>query len=130
MMVSDVRYLVALTVASLVLVVVSTWDTDETIVITKTEAKPTQLQDGAKLRARQMVQDPKQYRCLSDIMNKESKWNPYARNGSHYGMGQMRSVWYRDLDALAQVDATVAYIIHRYGNPCNALAFHHLRNYY
>ena len=94
------------------------------------EAKPTQLQDGAQLRARQMVKYPQQIECFNHIINKESHWNPYARNGSHYGLGQMRSMWYGQLDAVRQVEATVVYITYRYHSSCEAWAFHQRHGWY
>ena len=113
-----------------VLVVASLIKTDRETLTTTTPARTTQLSDGLKAHARQMVQDPKQYKCLSQILDKESRWNPVARNGSHYGIGQMRSTWYRDLDGIDQITETVRYIMHRYGTICDAWAFHQLRNYY
>ena len=112
------------------LVVASLMKTDRETLTTTTPARTTQLSDGLKAHARQMVQDPKQYKCLSQILDKESNWSPTARNGSHYGIGQMRSTWYRDLSGNAQITETVRYIMHRYGTICDAWAFHQLRNYY
>ena len=115
--------LVALIVAGLV-------KADKETLTPTTLARTTQLHDGLKAHAKQTVQDPKQYKCLSQILDKESRWNPVARNGSHYGIGQMRSTWYRDLDGIDQITETVRYIMHRYGTICDAWAFHQLRNYY
>jgi len=112
------------------LVVASLMKTDRETLRTTTPARTTQLSDGLKAHARQMVQDPKEYKCLSQILKKESNWSPTARNGSHYGIGQMRSTWYRDLEGNAQITETVRYIMHRYASMCNAWAFHQLRNYY
>jgi len=39
-----------------------------------------------------------QFECYNWLIHKESSWNPKAKNGSHYGLGQMRSTWYRDLN--------------------------------
>ena len=66
----------------------------------------------------------KEFECFNWLIHKESSWNPKAKNGSHYGLGQMRSTWYRDLSPKKQIKASIKYIHHRYGCPCKAL--HHL----
>jgi hypothetical protein len=34
-----------------------------------------------------------EFHCLDELYYKESRWNPLARNGSHYGIPQGRSKW-------------------------------------
>lgn len=63
----------------------------------------------------------KEFECFNWLIHKESSWNPKAKNGSHYGLGQMRSVWYRDLSPYRQIKASIKYISHRYGDSCKAL---------
>ena len=65
----------------------------------------------------------KEFQCFNWLIHYESRWNPKARNGSHYGLGQMRSTWYRDLSPQGQILASIKYIHHRYGDSCKAL--HH-----
>jgi hypothetical protein len=65
----------------------------------------------------------KEFQCFNWLIHYESRWNPKAKNGSHYGLGQMRSTWYRDLSPKGQIRATIKYISHRYGDSCKAL--HH-----
>ena len=67
--------------------------------------------------------DWSEFQCYNWLIHKESSWNPKASNGSHYGLGQMRSTWYRDLSPKKQIDAHIKYLRHRYKNACNAL--HH-----
>jgi len=63
-----------------------------------------------------------QFECYNWLIHYESRWNYKAKNGSHYGLGQMRSKWYGTLDPLRQVDVHLEYIKHRYnGKPCLAL---------
>jgi len=65
----------------------------------------------------------KQFECYNWLIHKESNWNPKARNGSHYGLGQMRSTWYRDLSPKQQIKAHMKYLFHRYGgDACRALS--------
>jgi hypothetical protein len=63
----------------------------------------------------------KEFECFNWLIHYESRWNPKARNGSHYGLGQMRSTWYRDLSPKGQIQASIKYIHHRYGDACKAL---------
>jgi hypothetical protein len=86
--------------------------------------------DHLKLYAHSRILDYKEFQCFNKIITKESRWSYTARNGSHYGLGQMRSKHYRDLDPFRQLDATIRYITVRYQTPCKAWAFHQQRNYY
>ena len=86
--------------------------------------------DHLKLYAHSRILNWVEFQCFNKIITKESKWSYTARNGSHYGLGQMRSKHYRDLDPYRQIDATIRYNVKRYGNQCNAWAFHQLKGYY
>jgi hypothetical protein len=93
------------------------------------QMQPAQASDADqyKLYAHSRLVNDKQYECFKKIIYKESRWNPKAKNGSHYGLGQMRSEHYRTLDPFRQIDASIKYATIRYGSMCNALRFH-LRN--
>lgn len=83
-----------------------------------------------KLYAHSRIIDWTEYSCFIKLIHKENRtWNPAARNGSHYGIGQMRSKHYKTLDGYRQIDATLKYIDHRYGTICKALA-HHKKGWY
>ena len=86
--------------------------------------------DYLKLYAHSRILDWHEYHCFVKIITKESRWNPDARNGSHFGLGQMRSQWYRNLDPYRQIDQTIKYITIRYQSPCNAWAFHERKGYF
>jgi hypothetical protein len=86
--------------------------------------------DQLKLYAHSRILDYKEFQCFNRIITKESRWSYTAKNGSHYGLGQMRSTHYRDLDPYRQIDATLKYIKNRYVTNCKAWAFHQERNYY
>ena len=68
--------------------------------------------------------DWSEFQCYNWLIFKESSWNPRAKNGSHFGLGQMRSTWYRDLSPKKQINAHIKYLRHRYKDACDAL--HHL----
>jgi hypothetical protein len=86
--------------------------------------------DHLKLYAHSRLLDYKEFQCFNKIITQESKWLYTARNGSHYGLGQMRSKHYRDLDPYRQIDATILYITKRYSTSCKAWAFHLKHGYY
>ena len=86
--------------------------------------------DHLKLYAHSRIVVYAEFQCFHKIIHKESRWSHTARNGSHYGLGQMRSTWYRDLDPYRQINATLNYINKRYQTPCKAWAFHQKRNWY
>jgi hypothetical protein len=86
--------------------------------------------DHLKLYAHSRILDYKEFQCFNRIITKESRWSYTAKNGSHYGLGQMRSKHYGNLDPYRQIDATLKYITNRYKSNCKAWAFHQDRNYY
>ena len=86
--------------------------------------------DHLKLYAHSRILDYKEFQCFNRIITKESRWSYLAKNGSHFGLGQMKSQHYRDLDPFRQIDASLRYISKRYQTPCKAWAFHQERNYY
>jgi hypothetical protein len=86
--------------------------------------------DHLKLYAHSRILDYKEFQCFNKIITKESRWSYTARNGSHYGLGQMRSEYYRDLDPYRQIDSSLRYITKRYKSSCKALQFHNLKGYY
>ena len=86
--------------------------------------------DHLKLYAHSRILVYAEFQCFYKIIHKESRWSYTARNGSHYGLGQMRSTWYRDLDPYRQINATLQYVAKRYQTPCKAWAFHQKRNWY
>ena len=86
--------------------------------------------DHLKLYAHSRLISFEQFLCFNKIITKESNWRVNAVNGSHYGLGQMRSKWYRNLDGFRQVDQTIKYISVRYSTPCKAWAFHQRNNWF
>lgn len=100
-------------------------------IVGTTPAEATTRTDHLKLYAHSRIIDDKQYKCFVSIINKENRsWDVNAKNGSHFGIGQMRSKHYRNLDAYRQIDATILYIKGRYGSICKAWEFHKAKGYY
>lgn len=86
--------------------------------------------DSLRLYAHSRLVNFEQFLCFNKIITKESNWRVNAKNGSHFGIGQMRSKWYRDLDGFRQVDETIKYISRRYSTSCQAWAFHQKNNWF
>ena len=66
-----------------------------------------------------------EFHCLDELYYKESRWNPLARNGSHYGIPQGRSKWLATVNGYKQVEWGIKYNYNRYGSMCKAL--HHFK---
>jgi hypothetical protein len=62
-----------------------------------------------------------EFYCLDELYHKESRWNPKAKNGSHYGIPQGRSKYLSKVNGYKQVEWGIAYNINRYGSMCKAL---------
>jgi len=80
--------------------------------------------DALKLYAHSQIVNDSQYQCFYKLITKESNWRVNAKNGSHYGIGQMRNTKYKDLDGFTQVRWSIKYIKGRYGSMCNAWHFY------
>ena len=58
--------------------------------------------------------------CLVELYMAESRLNPLARNGSHYGIPQGRSKWLITANPYAQIRWGIKYNVNRYGSMCAA----------
>ena len=86
--------------------------------------------DSLKLYAHSQIVKDSEYQCFYKLITKESNWRVNAVNGSHYGLGQMRNVKYKNLDGFTQIRWTLKYIKGRYQTPCKAWAFHKTKGYF
>jgi len=60
--------------------------------------------------------------CWVELIWRESRFDPSARNGSHYGLAQMRNAKVARLEPRKQVRWHMRYLDHRYdGSACQAL---------
>jgi hypothetical protein len=83
--------------------------------------------DQFKLYLHTRVIKDSQYQCAYKLYMKESKFDSRAKNGSHYGIPQMRNKKLLNLDGYRQIDWGIRYIAHRYkGNYC--LAWKHFKD--
>jgi hypothetical protein len=76
------------------------------------------MQPVKQLTAREyasiLVDDKKQMKCLGLLWGKESAWNPNAKNGSHYGIPQGRSIYLKTATIEQQIKWGLKYIHNRY----------------
>ncbi len=72
------------------------------------------------------------FQALVNLWNKESGWNPQARNRSSgaYGIAQMMPMHGRREGAKAQIDWGIDYLLRRYRTPSNAWAHSQRTNWY
>ena len=99
-------------------------------VSTTVEAKAVSQTDLLKLYAHSRLVSMEQFSCFNALITKESNWRIDARNGSHYGLGQMRNAKYGRLDGFSMVDWSIRYIKGRYGSMCNAWRFFKANGYH
>ena len=81
-----------------------------------------------KQYAKAALNDDKQYKCILELYRRESNWRSEARNGSHYGIPQLRNEIMLSKTPIEQTALGIKYIRHRYGttvdqvpNACKAL---------
>jgi hypothetical protein len=80
-----------------------------------------------KQYAKAALNNDKQYKCILTLYTLESNWRSEARNGSHYGIPQLRNEIMLDKTPLEQTALGIKYLAHRYGydhgvpNACKAL---------
>ena len=91
--------------------------------IGQSSAYGVEQSDLLKLYAHSRLINDEQYQCFDRLITKESNWRVDARNGSHYGIGQMRNKRYGKLDGFSQVDWSIRYLTKRYGSMCNGWRF-------
>jgi hypothetical protein len=81
-----------------------------------------------KLYAHNQIKSWNEFECFVDLIHRESSWRYWVRNGSHTGLGQMRSEWYGKQNPRKQIDLTLRYITKRYdGKICDGALAHHKR---
>ena len=99
-------------------------------VSTTVEAKAVSQTDLLKLYAHSRLVSMEQFSCFNALITKESNWRVDARNGSHYGLGQMKNAKYGRLDGFSMVDWSIRYIKERYGSMCNGWRFFKAKGYH
>ena len=67
------------------------------------------------------LNDLDEFYCLDELYFRESRWNPKAKNGSHYGIPQGKSKYLLKANGFKQVEWGIKYNLNRYGSMCKAL---------
>ena len=88
-----------------------------------------QIQQSPKAYAKAVL-PLHEYKCALELYTRESNWRPNAKNGSHYGIPQGRSIWLKTATPIEQVKWGIKYNKNRYGSNCAALAFFQRNNYH
>jgi len=68
--------------------------------------------------------------CLIELYTAESRLNPLARNGSHYGIPQGRSKYLATASGTKQIDWGIKYNLVRYGSMCKALEHYKIKGWH
>jgi len=68
--------------------------------------------------------------CLVELYMAESRLDPKARNGSHYGIPQGRSKYLSRVDGTKQIDWGIKYNLNRYGSMCKALEHYKIKGWH
>nr|WP_258053090.1 lytic transglycosylase domain-containing protein [Streptomyces sp. Ru73] len=93
----------------------------------------------AQAAAHQQIPDQRQYQCFSNIVERESGWNPQATNASSGAYGLVQALpgskmasagadW--KTNPATQVKWGLNYMNERYGSPCGAWSFWQSHNWY
>ena len=76
------------------------------------------------------LQDFTEAYCLIELYTAESRLNPKARNGSHYGIPQGRSKYLATATGTKQIDWGIKYNLNRYGSMCKALEHYKIKGWH
>ncbi len=71
-----------------------------------------------------------QFYCLDELWHKESRWNYKARNPKSSAFGIPQILGLKEKNPVKQIDIGLAYIKHRYDEPCKALQHHKIKGWY
>ena len=71
-----------------------------------------------------------EFYCLDELYHHESRWNPKAKNGSHYGIPQGKSKYLLRANGYKQVEWGIKYNFNRYGSMCKALDHWRLKGWH
>jgi len=94
--------------------------------VAKENYKPTHYKQYILIE----LQDFTEAYCLIDLYIAESRLNPKARNGSHYGIPQGRSKYLATVDGTKQIDWGIKYNLNRYGSMCKALQHYKIKGWH
>ena len=112
--------------ATLLLIVFNFYFVKDYSVAAVSNYKPTHYKQYILIE----LQDFTEAYCLIDLYTAESRLNPKARNGSHYGIPQGRSKYLARVDGTKQIDWGIKYNLNRYGSMCKALEHYKIKGWH
>ena len=83
-----------------------------------------------KIYAHTKLMSSKQYYCIEKLWDRESHWDPTARNSKSTAYGIPQLLGLKETNGFKQIDMGIKYIVHRYGTPCNAYLHHKKKGNY
>ena len=89
-----------------------------------------QAKELFKLYAHTQLLSSKQYYCIEKLWDRESRWDPTARNSKSTAYGIPQLLGLKETNGFKQIDMGIKYIVHRYGTPCNAYIHHKKKGNY
>jgi len=112
--------------ATLLLMVFNFYFVKDYSVAAVTNYKPTHYKQYILIT----LNDIDETHCLVELYMSESRLNPLARNGSHYGIPQGRSVYLSKVSGTKQIDWGIKYNLNRYGSMCKALEHYKIKGWH
>jgi len=79
-----------------------------------------------KVYAHTQLLNDKQYQCLDRLWDRESRWDPTARNSKSTAYGIPQILGMKETNPFKQIDLGLKYIHTRWHTPCNAY-IHHMK---
>ena len=77
-----------------------------------------------KVYAHTQLLNDKQYQCLDRLWDRESRWDPTARNSKSTAYGIPQILGMKETNPFKQIDMGLKYIHIRWHTPCNAYTHH------
>ena len=99
------------------------------------EVVRAQIMEDPRELARYMAKENygwenEQFTCLNRLWGKESAWNHLADNPTSSAFGIAQMLGEDSVIPKVQIRNGLRYILHRYGNPCEAWSFWQRNNWY
>jgi membrane-bound lytic murein transglycosylase MltF len=103
----------------------------QTFALDTAESQTIKVNTLKQITFHKMDYNFEQFYCLDEIVWKESRWNPKAKNPKSSAYGLFQILKSKEKDPIKQIDNGLKYINARYnGCACTALAHHKAKGWY
>jgi hypothetical protein len=103
----------------------------QTFALDTAESQTIKVNTLKQITFHKMNYDFEQFYCLDEIVFKESRWNPKAKNPKSSAYGLFQILKSKEKDPIKQIDLGLKYLDRRYdGCACKALAHHKAKGWY